>query len=808
MDEKWSIDKLDNFNRITWKFQMRHLLLAKGLWKYVDGPEELAEDADARAITEYREKSQKALSTLVMAVSTPQLYLITSCDRPQDVWDALKRHFERGTLANKLFLKKQYFRKEMKENTPMESHLKEMKEITDRLASIGAPISEEDQVVTLLGSLPLSYSTLVTALEAQVDDIKLDFVQQALIQEELKKKGAAVNDDAIRTQQDTALVGAQKRERFRKSPVCWKCNQVGHIQRFCPNERNLKSDHRAKTAEEVHSDSDCDNGIFTAGGNLPQMGKWLVDSGASSHMTSQLNYLTNYQTFDKPERVGLGDGRVVEALGVGNMQLKMLFKVSDPKQAVLYDVLYVPKLACNLFSVRAAASKGNTVRFEQSKCWIRHKTGRLEGMGSLVGKLYQLDCEPVTEEQASSACEQKNDINLWHQRLGHPSEQRLSDIVRKELVTGIKLPNVSKISFCQSCVEGKMSRKPFKSAGTIRSTGRLELVHSDVCGPMQTESLGGHKYFVTFIDDYSRCCAVYFIKQKSEVFEKFKEFEANVTNKCGHSISTLRTDNGGEYRSKEFQAYLISKGISHELTIPHTPEQNGVAERMNRTLQESARAMLAHAGMPNGYWAEAVSTAAYLRNRVTTSALHDKTPFELWYGKRPNVSHLRVFGCIAYAHVPDCERKKLDKKARKLRFVGYCKTSKGYRLYDENTRKLIKSRDVIFNETVFGSITEEKRKEAAKVEPELTITEEELGEIEDDEQQQMDEPRYSQRERRPPIKFGFDEFADMARVDHAAFNVCQIKEPTTIEEALTSEHSKQWKEAADAEFKSLMDNET
>ena len=149
MDEKWSIDKLDNFNWITWKFQMRHLLLAKGLWKYVDGSEELAEDADARAITEYREKSQKALSTLVMAVSTPQLYLITSCDRPQDVWDALKRHFERGTLANKLFLKKQYFRKEMKENTPMESHLKEMKEITDRLAFIGAPISEEEEYAKL-----------------------------------------------------------------------------------------------------------------------------------------------------------------------------------------------------------------------------------------------------------------------------------------------------------------------------------------------------------------------------------------------------------------------------------------------------------------------------------------------------------------------------------------------------------------------------------------------------------------------------------------------------------------------------------
>ena len=370
MDEKWSIDKLDSANWITWKFQMRHLLLAKGLWTYVDGSEVLAEDASEAARTAYREKSQKALSTLVMAIGTPQLYLITSCEEPTDAWDALKQHFERDTLANKLFLK-QYFRKEMKEGTPMERHLKEMKEITDKLASIGVPISEEDQVVTLLGSLPSSYSTLVTALEARGGDIRLDYVQQALIQEEVKRKGITANDGANRAPQDAALVGGQKREqRYWKPPVCWKCNMTGHIQRFCPKERKWKSDHRAKAAEEIFSDSGSDNGIFAAGDDLPQMGKWLVDSGASSHMTSQLDYMTNYRTFDTPEKVGLGDGRVVEALGVGNVQLKMFFKVSDFKLAVLYDVLYVPKLTCNLFSVRAAASKGNVVRFEQSKCWI------------------------------------------------------------------------------------------------------------------------------------------------------------------------------------------------------------------------------------------------------------------------------------------------------------------------------------------------------------------------------------------------------------------------------------------------------
>ena len=189
MEEKSTIDKLDSSNWITWKFQMRHLLMAKGLWKYVDGSEILGEDATDAARTKFHEESQKTISTIVMAISTPQLYLVTSCEQPKDVWDTLRKHFECETLANKLFLKKQYFRKEMKEGTHMAVHLKEIKEITDKLASIGAPISEEDQVVTLLDSLPPSYSTLVTALEARVDDIQLDFVQQVLIHEQHEIEG-------------------------------------------------------------------------------------------------------------------------------------------------------------------------------------------------------------------------------------------------------------------------------------------------------------------------------------------------------------------------------------------------------------------------------------------------------------------------------------------------------------------------------------------------------------------------------------------------------------------------------------------
>ena len=151
---------------------------------------------------------------------------------------------------------------------------------------------------------------------------------------------------------------------------------------------------------------------------------------------------------------------------------------------------------------------------------------------------------------------------------------------------------------------------------------------------------------------------------------KFKEFEALTTNDCGLKIAALRTDNGGEYISIEFKVYLKLRGIRHELTVPYTPKQNGLAERLNRILMEAARSMISHAGLNSNYWGEAVGTTAYVRNRTTTTGTN-KTPYERWYGRKPDVTNRRVFDCAAYAHIPDTIRQKLDKKAEKMRFVCY-----------------------------------------------------------------------------------------------------------------------------------------
>ena len=190
-------------------------------------------------------------------------------------------------------------------------------------------------------------------------------------------------------------------------------------------------------------------------------------------------------------------------------------------------------------------------------------------------------------------------------------------------------------------------------------------------------------YMVTFIDNYSRISIAYFVRSKDETLAKLKEFVASVTSETGEKIGILRIDNGGEYTSREFRRYLIENKIEHETSSPNLPEQNGVAERMNRTLIEKAKAMIVHAGLPKFYWAEAVNTAVYLMNRIPTQALDgDITPFEKWYSRKPDLANLKVFGCVAYAHVPKQFRAKLDNKAVKLRFVGYSVGTKGYRLID------------------------------------------------------------------------------------------------------------------------------
>ena len=299
-----------------------------------------------------------------------------------------------------------------------------------------------------------------------------------------------------------------------------------------------------------------------------------------------------------------------------------------------------------------------------------------------------------------------------------------------------------------------------------------------------------------FPNVYTRYVWIYPLKYKSEAFEKFREWRAKTELEAGKKLKVFRSDNGGEFTSKEFECFLKKEGIKHQLTVPKCPEQNGKAERMNRTLIEMVRSMLSHFKLPHKFWAETLSTAAYLRNRCPTKALPDKTPYEALTAVKPKVGRLRVFGCAAYRHIPKDERQKLDAKSQKCIFMGYANERRGYRLYDNQKERIVFSRDVTFNEMVTGL----ESKPNAYIQYDLIDDDYDHIFSDNEEREDIPDPepviRRSSRSRNPPDRYGV--YVNLTEME---------KEPTSVAEALAGSNKDKWKSAMDAEFNSLKSND-
>jgi transposase InsO family protein len=281
--------------------------------------------------------------------------------------------------------------------------------------------------------------------------------------------------------------------------------------------------------------------------------------------------------------------------------------------------------------------------------------------------------------QASSA----EGDHLWHKRLAHLNA---FDIKRLGLHAGNT--KEAYINTCKVCIKAKSFKMPFKkNKRAPREKIPLKLVHADVKGPMETIGLEGGKYYVTFIDDCTDMTMVYVLKTRAEVFACFKDFEAMASNHFdGKRIGRLRIDNGGEFISNEMTKYCRERGVWINTTNPYTPQQNGVAERRNRTIMEKAKSFLLQANLPNVFWPYAVYTAVFLMNRVYSKSIGD-IPFRKWFGKDYNYKYLRVWGCRAFVHVPKEKRKALDDKAEEGIFIGY--TDNGYQVMLVGSGKVV-----------------------------------------------------------------------------------------------------------------------
>uniref|UniRef100_A0A2N9EUJ4 CCHC-type domain-containing protein n=1 Tax=Fagus sylvatica TaxID=28930 RepID=A0A2N9EUJ4_FAGSY len=340
---------------------------------------------------------------------------------------------------------------------------------------------------------------------------------------------------------------------------------------------------------------------------------------------------------------------------------------------------------------------------------------------------------------------------------GHMSERGMRELHKRNLLTGIKS---CKLDFCKYCIMGKQCRVRFKTA-THKTKGILDYVHSDIWGPVRTPSKGGAQYFMSFTDDYSRKAWVYFLKNKSEAFAKFKIWKAEVENQTGRKIKCLRIDNGTEYRDGDFLKFCEEHGIKRHFTVRKTPQQNGVAERLNRTITETARCLRLNAELPKIFWAEAVDMACYIINRSPRVALDGKVAEEVWTGQEVDYSFMRIFGCSAYVHISGEDRSKLDPKSKKCIFLGF---KKGVEL------------------------------------DELESQSDEEPHSNDQEQDstRSDRPK---RNKRPPVRYGFEDLVSYALLTSS-------EDPSTFQEAIESSEKDKWMEAMVEENESLSKNKT
>ncbi|GBP23617.1 Retrovirus-related Pol polyprotein from transposon TNT 1-94 [Eumeta japonica] len=369
------------------------------------------------------------------------------------------------------------------------------------------------------------------------------------------------------------------------------------------------------------------------------------------------------------------------AFGSFNSRLYQHKKPIDKNKSLcqIEEVMCVPSLTTNLLSVSQLINKGNKVSFRESGFDIYNRMENLVATGTLVNGVYKLN----TPVHLSAAAVVSNE--MWHRRLGHVNSTYLNKM--QNAVEGLSIEEEADISksSCVTYCKGKQSRLLFPSNGN-RCTQLLNVVHTDVCGPMENVSIGGSRYFIIFIDDYSQMIHIYFMKNKHEAFQCFKDYAAKVENLLDRKIKVLRSDNALEFCSKEFKNFLKQKGIVHQKSNPYTPQQNGLSERMNRTIIEKARCFLFDANMKKEFWAEETNTAVYLQNRTVSATLNNKTPYELWTNSKPDISHIRVFGSTVMKHVPKKKRLKWDKKSEECILVGYAEDTKGYRIYNPQTK--------------------------------------------------------------------------------------------------------------------------
>lgn len=713
-----NVTKLSPLNYITWSAQVKSLLRGYDLLKFIDPttvppPKVLTNngrDEPNPNFLLWQRQDSLLYSSLMGSIETAHQPLIATAASSLEAWNLLASTYAKSTRGHIKQLKQQ-LKQSTKGTKSIDEYMQQIRAKADGLALLGSAMDPEDLTDIVLDGLNDDYKAIIEAIHGRETPISFAELHEKLINRELAVTAATNASPSLPI---TANVAQQRPTNWRQNhggnhqgsrnnnnrdqrssrPYlgrCQACGTQGHGVKRCPMFRLVTQSPQANVSGFQGQNRGHYPQAYNAMMQAPDTASWLLDSGASHHLTSDLANLSLHAPYNGGEEVQIGNGTGLAIQNTGSSLLP-----SNSRTLFLNNVLHVPDIARNLLSVNKLCTDNNvSVEFFPTKFQVKDlKSGAQMIKGNSRDGGYVWPGRDLPKPIAFSTSF-KCPLSIWHSRLGHPSISVLKSVVSSSMLSN---SNALSSFHCDACSINKSHKLPFSQTSSLLATKPLEIVYSDVwTSPLI--SVDGFKYYVIFVDQFTHYIWFYPLRHKSDVKSIFIRWKALVETRFQHKLISFYSDNGGEYIA--LADFFSTNGISHLTTPPHTPEHNGFSERRHRHIVETGLALLSQASIPASYWTYAMATAVYLINRQPTPTLANTSAYAKLFGFKPNYLKLRSFGCLCYPWIKPYNRHKLEPKSKPCIFLGYSLHQSAFLCLEPSSSRIFVSRHVHFVETEF-----------------------------------------------------------------------------------------------------------